>query len=82
MLGGVLGLSSLHCRCFTHYAPAPSAAPPLRGKATTTLRTEQMPDGSWCAHMLVTGLPNERAADAAMEHMQRLFCGEEIKSGH
>lgn len=59
---------------------AKAIASPLRDTVTTTLRTEQMPDGSWCAHMLVTGLPNERTADAAMTHMQLLFCGKEI--GH
>ena len=51
----------------------------MRAAVTTTLRTERMPDGSWVAHMLVTGLPNERTADAAVAHMQRLFCGEEIQ---
>lgn len=49
---------------------------------TTTLRTEQLPDGTWCAHMMVTGLADERMADAAVAHMQRLFCGDEIKGGH
>ncbi|MDT7835011.1 hypothetical protein [Aquabacterium sp. OR-4] len=47
--------------------------------ATTTLQTRQEPDGSWSAAMLVTGLADERMADAAVAHMQRLFCGDEIK---
>jgi hypothetical protein len=52
------------------------------GQVTTTLRTERAPDGAWLAHMLVAGLPDERAANAAMAHMQRLFCGDEIEGGH
>lgn len=61
---------------------AKATAPPLRETVTTTLRTQQMPDGAWVAQMLVTGLPDERTADAAVTHMQRLFCGGEIKGGH
>ena len=55
------------------------AALPLRQTVAATLRTEKMPDGTWTAHMLVTGLPDERTADAAVAHMQRLFCGDEIR---
>lgn len=40
MLGGVLGLSALHCRCFTHYAPAPNAAPQPDGCHPFTRLTE------------------------------------------
>ncbi len=62
---------------------ASSSPPPAGlGRVTTTLRTERAPDGSWFAHMLVTGLADERTANAAVAHMQRLFCGDEIKGGH
>lgn len=36
-------------------------------------------DGSWGVELTVTGLASEQQADAAMLHMQRLFCGDEIK---
>lgn len=63
----------------TTHCGKPTCVPPLRSTVTTTLRTERMPDGSWVAHMMVTGLPTESTADAAVAHMQRLFCGEEIR---
>ena len=51
----------------------------LRASATITLRTLQEPDGSWSAHMLITGLDTEHRANGAVEHMRTLFCGAEIK---
>lgn len=52
---------------------------PLKQAVTITLRTVKLPDGSWSAQMIVTSLPSEEVADAAVAHMQRLFCGAEIK---
>ena len=52
---------------------------PVRQRVTTTLRTERMPDGSWSTQMIVTGLVSEREADAALQHMQKLFCSAEIR---
>ena len=49
----------------------------MRDALTVSLFTEQKPDGTWCAHMLVSGLPSESMADAAIAHMQNLFCGQE-----
>jgi hypothetical protein len=73
-------LRTPHCGKPTCVPPQTNpSSQPLRSTVTTTLRTERMPDGSWVAHMLVTGLPNEQTADAAVAHMQRLFCGEEIR---
>lgn len=56
-----------------------ATALPLRQSVAVTLRTEKTADGTWAAHMLVTGLPDECAADAAVAHMRSLFCGEEIR---
>jgi hypothetical protein len=52
--------------------------PSTREVVTITLRTEQMPDGTWCAHMIVTSLASESMANAAMKHMEQLFCGHQI----
>lgn len=51
----------------------------LREAVTVTLFTEQAPDGTWCAQMLVSGLPSESVANAAVAHMEKLFCGQEIQ---
>jgi hypothetical protein len=44
-----------------------------------SMRTVQFTDdGSWGVELTVTGLVSEKQAEAAMQHMQRLFCAEEI----
>ncbi|WP_341744776.1 hypothetical protein [Azonexus hydrophilus] len=35
-------------------------------------------DGSWGVTVQVTGLASEQQAEAAMQHMQKLFCGAQI----
>ena len=35
-------------------------------------------DGSWGVSVQVTGLTSEQQAEAAMQHMQNLFCGAQI----
>ena len=37
-------------------------------------------DGSWGVSVMVTGLASQQQAEAAMLHMQELFCGPEIVS--
>ncbi len=39
---------------------------------------EQAPDGTYVARLVVSGLQTERAALAALDHMERLFCGAEV----
>lgn len=40
-----------------------------------TLMWDKAEDGTYFARMTVSGLRSERHAQAAMDHMQRLFCG-------
>ena len=40
---------------------------------------DKQPDGTYRATMQVSGLATEAQAQAAIEHMWRLFCGEEIE---
>ncbi len=47
--------------------------------ATISLRHVRYEDGSYGVEMTVTGLASEQQAEAAMQHMQRLFCADEIK---
>lgn len=35
-------------------------------------------DGSWGVSVQLTGLVSEQQAEAAMQHMQKIFCGAEI----
>lgn len=37
-------------------------------------------DGTYTARMTVSGLSSESMAKAAVEHMQRLFCGENVET--
>lgn len=37
-------------------------------------------DGTYTARMTVSGLANESMAQAAVGHMQRLFCGPSVES--
>lgn len=39
---------------------------------------DKQPDGTYRATMHVSGLATEALAQAAIEHMWHLFCGEEI----
>ena len=43
-----------------------------------SMKSVQHPDGSYSVELTVTGLSSEDQANAVMQHMQRLFCGEEI----
>lgn len=46
---------------------------------TITMRPVQYPDGTWGVELTVTGLTSEKQAEAAMLHMERLFCAGKIK---
>lgn len=57
--------------------PSPEAE---RAGQTISMQTVQHEDGSWGVNMYVTGLASESHAEAALDHMARLFCGDEIKA--
>ncbi|GDY37745.1 hypothetical protein [Acidovorax sp. NB1] len=42
-----------------------------------SLKWDVEADGTFIAQMTVSGLRTEQQAKAAVEHMQRLFCGQE-----
>ena len=46
---------------------------------TISMKPVQYEDGSWGVELVVTGLSSEQQAEAAMLHMQMLFCADEIK---
>lgn len=46
---------------------------------TFTMRPVRYEDESYGVEVIVTGLKSEQQAEAAMQHMQHLFCSEEIK---
>ena len=39
----------------------------------------KMDDGTYTATMTLSGLPSEQVAQAALDHMQQLFCGQEME---
>lgn len=45
---------------------------------TISMRPVRYEDGTYGVELTVTGLASEQQAEAAMQHMQRLFCGHEI----
>ena len=45
-----------------------------------TLGYEQAADGTFSATLTVSGLVTEQQAQAAVAHMQRLFCAEEMEA--
>lgn len=45
---------------------------------TFSMRPVKYEDGSWGVSVQVTGLVSEQQAEAAMQHMQKLFCGAQI----
>ena len=45
---------------------------------TISMRQLHLDDGSYGVALTVTGLASEQQAEAAMAHMQRIFCGAEI----
>ena len=46
------------------------------------MRPVQYQDGTWGVELTVTGLTSEQQAEAAMQHMQRMFCAEEVGNGN
>lgn len=46
---------------------------------TFSMQPVSYEDGSWGVSVQVTGLISEQQAYAAMQHMQQLFCGAEVK---
>ena len=50
----------------------------IKNRVTIVLETEEMPDGTWSAHLTMQSLDNQHMADLALDYMQKLFCGEEI----
>jgi hypothetical protein len=51
----------------------------IKNKVIITLDTTEMPDGTWCTSLTMHGFENQTVAELAADHMQKLFCGEEIK---
>jgi len=50
----------------------------LKNALTVSIGVDKAEDGTFTAQMLVTGIETFAQANAAAEHMQRLFCGDEI----
>lgn len=48
-------------------------------KTTISMQTVSYPDGSFGVNLYLTDLLSQEHAEAAMAHMERLFCGDEIK---
>lgn len=48
-------------------------------RETISMRPVRYEDGSYGVDVNVTGLKSEQQAELAMQHMQRLFCGQEIQ---
>ncbi|GEM_PF-2572192 len=44
-----------------------------------SLGYDKAPDGTYTATMTVSGLETEALAVAALDHMERLFCGAEVQ---
>lgn len=44
---------------------------------TFSMQPVRYEDGSWGVTVRITGLTSEQQAEAAMTHMQKLFCGAE-----
>lgn len=44
-----------------------------------TLVYDKADDGTWFARLTVSGLPHEQMAYMALDHMQKLFCGQAIE---
>jgi len=59
-------------------APVPT---PVASVPSFTMNWVRFEDGSYGVDLKLHGLATQRQAEAAMEHMQRLFCGPEIKPG-
>ena len=47
---------------------------------TFSMQPVRYEDGSWGVTVQVTGLTSKQQAEAAMAHMERLFCGQEIST--
>ncbi len=45
---------------------------------TFSMQPVRYEDGTWGVTVQVTGLTSEQQAEAAMQHMQNLFCGAQI----
>jgi len=45
---------------------------------TISMQSVEYPDGSFGVQLVLSGLANIDQANAAMNHMQNLFCGEEM----
>jgi hypothetical protein len=50
----------------------------LAESLTISMQTVRYEDGTFGVDLYVTGLTSQAHADAACEHMQVLFCGNEI----
>lgn len=46
---------------------------------TISIKVDAEKDGTFTTHMMVSGLTSFAMANAASDHMQRLFCGEKIE---
>lgn len=52
--------------------------PAQEARSTITMRWLKHGDGSFGVELLVNGLTSEAQAEAAMAHLQRTLCGQEI----
>lgn len=56
-----------------------STLPTQASMPTFSMQPVKYEDGSWGVSVQVTGLTSEQQAEAAMQYMQNLFCGAEVK---
>lgn len=48
-------------------------------RPTISMHWIRLEDGSYGVQLLVTGLSSQAQAEAAMDHMQQLMCGQQIQ---
>lgn len=54
---------------------------PTTSDPSFVMKWVKFEDGSYGVDLQLHGLATQQQAEAAMEYMQRLFCGAEIKKG-
>lgn len=59
-----------------------TSAPTAALEPMASLKWDAAGDGTFYAQLTVSGLRSERQAQAAVAHLQRLFCGQEQEPTH
>lgn len=59
-----------------------TSAPTAALEPVASLKWDADGDGTFYAQLTVSGLQSEQQAQAAVAHMQRLFCGQEQEPLH